>query len=285
MTDENKNPRQARREAQTQWTTEQLPSITAGMSWMFGLLSIPLLLVPPTAIFTGALAVLFGHVARFKIKRRPELGGGSTATNGLLMGYLCLVAALALLPSIRMQSAITSGLWGSFRGVVEADSSSPFASVEASFLNGGAASTGNNDAAEEISTQLTTKLNELRSETFDGTGAHEIRTLCQKNEDGICILVLIPDLADFSKEARDAMLNLTWKQSQKLSFGNLTPGDDFLVAVRDRIRYQSMEFGRATKSPDRIAQPDSSFVDVTMFDAIFGSETAVEENADDAPQE
>jgi hypothetical protein len=41
------------------------------------------------------------------------------------------------------------------------------------------------------------------------------------------------------------------------------------VAVRDRLRFHSMEFGRATRSPDRIAQPDSSFVDVTMLEPYF----------------
>ena len=262
-------PRVARKETDDDLTTEQLPSITGGMSWVFGLVSIPLLFLPPTAIATGILAIIFGHIAKFKMKRRPEVGGRSTATNGLIMGYLCLLAALALLPSIRMQSAISSGLWGSFRGVSQADSGSPFANVEANFLNSGSASDGNDEAANKISSELTAALNEMRTENFDGPNSFEIRTLCQKSDDGICILVLIPDIADFNEEARDAMLNVTWKQSQKLAFGTATPGDDFLVAVRDRLRYHSMEFGRATKSPDRIAQPDSSFVDVTMFDSIF----------------
>ena len=34
-----------------------------------------------------------------------------------------------------------------------------------------------------------------------------------------------------------------------------------------------MEFGRATMSPDRIPQPETSFVDVTMLDPFFNSET------------
>ena len=265
------DPRAARKEAQNDLTTEPLPSIAAGISWMLGLASIPLIFFPPTAIITGFLAIIFGHVAKFKIKRRPELGGESAATGGLLMGYLCFFAALALLPSIRMQSALTQGLLGSFRGVTAAESGTTLEIAERSFLDSGAAATGNNKAAREIATELATLLNEKRDEVFTGPNGHEIRALCQQNEKGICVIVLVPEIADFGKEARDAMLNLIWKESQRLAFGKLSPGEEFSVAVRDRVRYDSMEFGRATLSPEKIAQPDSSFVDVTMLSPFFES--------------
>ena len=73
------DPRAARVEKQNDLTTESLPSIAGGVSWMLGVVSIPLLFVPPTAIITGFLAIVFGHVAKFKINRHPELGGESTA--------------------------------------------------------------------------------------------------------------------------------------------------------------------------------------------------------------
>jgi len=263
------DPRAARKEKQNDLTTEPLPSITAGVSWMFGLLSIPLLFVPPTAVITGFLAIVFGHVAKFRIRSRPEYGGESVATNGLLMGYLCFLAALALLPSIRMQSAVTQGIWDSFRGVVQAKSGTEFKQVERSFLDSGGASTGNSKETRELAAQLAITLNEMRSEAFNSRGTHKIRTLCQQNNNGICVVALIPDLADFEQSARDGMLNLVWSRSQELAFGLLRPGDDITVAVRDRIRYQSMEFGRATRSPDRIPQPDASFIDVTMLDPFF----------------
>ena len=266
------DPRAARVEKQNDLTTESLPSIAAGISWMFGIVSIPLLFVPPTAIITGFLAIVFGHIAKSKIKRHPELGGDGTATSGLLMGYLFFFFALLLLPSIRMQSAITRGIFNSVRGVADAKSGSEFATVERSFLDSGALATGNNKDTREIATELATLLNEKRNEIFEGTNSHEIRTLCQQNQNGSCVVVLIPDIADFDTTAKDAMLNLIWKESQKLLFGKLTPGQDFSVAVRDRVRYHTMEFGRATRSPDRIAQPDSAFVDVTMLDPFFESQ-------------
>ena len=185
------DPRAARKEKQNDLTTEPLPSIAAGISWMFGLVSIPLLFVPPTAIITGFLAIVFGHVAKFKIHRRPELGGETTATNGLLMGYLCFLAALALLPSIRMQSAVTQGVWDSFFGVTEAQSGSPFENIERSFLDSGAGATGNNKQAREIANQLATTLNEMRDETFGGPASHEIRTLVQT-----CLLYTSPSPRD-----------------------------------------------------------------------------------------
>ena len=254
------DPRQARKEKQNDLTTEQLPSIAAGISWMFGLMSIPLLFAPPTALVTGLLAIIFGHVAKFKIHRRPELGGEGTATSGLLMGYLCFLAALALLPSIRMQSAITQGVLSSFRGVAHSSSDSPFQQAERSFLDSGAAATGNNKETRELATELSTLLNEKRDDAFNGANPLEIQTLCQAGETGLCVVVLVPDFAEFNEEARTAMLNLIWMESQRLAFGKLSPGDDFAVAVRDRVRYYSMEFGRGTLSPDRIAQPDSAFV-------------------------
>ncbi len=265
------DPRIARKEAQTDLTTERLPSIAGGVSWMFGLMSIPLLFVPPTAIITGLLAIIFGHIAKFKINRRLELGGESAATGGLLMGYLCFFAALALLPSIRMQSTLTKGIADSFRGISVAADGSTFQQIERSFLDSGAVATGNNKEAREIANGLATMLNKQRDEIFGGPNGLEIQTLCQANGKGICVIVSVPDFADFDDDARTAMLNLIWKESQRLAFGKLTPGDDFAVALRDRVRYHSMEFGRATLSPDRIAQPDSSFVDVTMLDSYFDS--------------
>ena len=270
------DPRAARKEKQNDLITEPLPSIAAGVSWMFGILSIPLIFVPPTAVITGLLAIVFGHVAKFKIRRRPELGGESVATNGLLMGYLCFVAALALLPSIRMQSAVTQGLWDSFQGVGKAKSGTQFEQIERSFLDSGAVSTGNNKESRELATELAASLNEMRDEAFNGPPSHQIRVLCQENETGICVIALVPDFAGFNKSARDGMLNLVWKKSQELAFGKTRRGNEFAVAVRDRIRYQSMEYGRASSSRDRIAQPDSSFIDVTMLEPFFASDTTQE---------
>lgn len=279
------DPRAARIEAQNDLTTEPLPSVAAGISWMLGLISIPLIFVPPTAIITGFLAIVFGHIAKFKIKRSPELEGETTATSGLLMGYLCLFGAIALLPSIRMQSALTQGLIGSVRGVTVAKAGTNLETAERSFLDSGAAATGNNKASREIATELATVLNEKRAAAFNGPSGYEIRTLCQQNENGICVIVLVPDIAGFDKEARDGMLNLIWKESQRLAFGKLSPGEDFSVAVRDRMRYSSMEFGRATLSPDRIAQPDSSFVDITMLTPFFESKKESETDQEDGDEQ
>lgn len=243
---------------------------------MFGILSIPLLFVPPTALITGLLAIIFGHVANFKIRRRTELGGESVATNGLLMGYLCFVAAVALLPSIRMQSAVTQGWWDSFQGVTKAKSGTEFEQAERSFLDSGAVATGNTKEARELAVALAAALNETRNEAFNGPSSHQIRTLCQVHETGICAIVLVPDLAEFEKTARDGMLNLVWNKFQELAFGKTRQGNDVAVAVRDRLRYQSMEYGRATKSPDRIAQPDTSFIDVTMLEPFFVSDNTQE---------
>ena len=187
------DPRAARIEKQNDLTTEPLPSIAAGVSWMLGIVSIPMIFVPPTAIITGFLAIVFGHVAKAKIKRIPELSGESTATNGLLMGYLCFFAALALLPSIRMQTAVTQGLFNTFRGVTEAADGSNFEHIERSFLDSGASATGNNKESREIATELATVLNEKRRDFFSGNSAHDIRTLCQKNENGVfSALIVVP---------------------------------------------------------------------------------------------
>jgi hypothetical protein len=265
------DPREIRKEKQNDLTSESLPSIAAGLSWMFGVVSIPLLLAPPSSLITGMLAIIFGHVAKSKIRNRAELGGESTATNGLLMGYLSLFAALALLPSMRMQSTVTQGVLNSFRGKTIAKAGSSFETVERSFLDSSATATGNNKEARELATELNSALNAKRAEFFDGKNPLPIRTLCQISDQGLCVIAMVPDMADFDKLATTAMLNLVWKQSQKLAFGKITPGDEVAVAVRDRIRYHSMEFGRGTKSPDRIAQPDTAFIDSTMLEPFFES--------------
>ena len=244
-------------------------------------MSIPLLLIPPSAIATGLLAVVFGHAAKFSIKRRLELSGAATATNGLIMGYLCLLVALVLLPSIHMQSTLTKGIWESFRGVSQASAKSKLAGAESELLGGGTKPMGNNDAARKMSAELNRSLNELRHETFDGPASLDVQTFCQTGPNGTCVVVLIPDLADFGDEAREAMLNLAWQQSQKVAFGTPMPGDEFAVAVRDRVRYHAMEFGRATKSPDQIAQPDASFVDMELLETFFGKPPKIlDENVD-----
>ena len=270
------------KESGSELTAEQLPSIAAGISWVFGVMSIPLLLIPPSAIATGLIAVVFGHAAKFSIKRRLELSGAATATNGLIMGYLCLLIALVLLPSIHMQSTLTKGIWESYRGVSQARADNELAEAEIELLSGGNQALGNNEAAVKISADLNQSLNELRHETFDGPASFDVRTFCQTSPDGTCVVVLIPDFAEFGDEARTAMQNLAWQESQKVAFGTPLPGDEFAVAVRDRMRYHAMEFGRATKSPDRIAQPDASFVDMELLENFFGGEveSPVEDEAE-----
>ena len=281
------DPREARKEKQTDLVAESLPSIAAGISWMFGVVSIPLLLAPPSSLVTGLLAIVFGHVAKYRIRQRQELSGEGIATSGLLMGYLCFLAAIALLPSIRMQSTVSKGIFNSIRGVTAGKPGTAFEKAERSFLGGSSLASGNTKEARELSNELSAELNEKRDEFFRGRNPLKIRTVCQISKAGLCVIVLVPDLSEFDQLARDAMLNLIWKRSQALAFGKITPGEDVAVAVRDRLRYHSMEFGRGTKSPDRIAQPDSSFIDTTMLEPHFKTpkETAEPEEQRDEKRE
>lgn len=263
------DPRVTRVAALDDLTTRELPSIAAGVSWMLGLLSIPLLLFPPAAVVTGLLAIVLGHVAKSRIKKRPEVGGESTAMMGLLIGYLCFFAAVALLPLARMQTVTLSGVLESFRGTTAAAAGTEFESAERNFLNSSADSIGNDDATIEIASEIAATINKERDSAFVGRAPMKIRVLCQRSPQGMCVVVLVPDFAEFDEIARSAMLNLAWKSSQKAAHGTLTPGDSFAVAVRDRRRYHSMEFGRATISPTRIAQPDSAFIDTSMLEQFF----------------
>ena len=270
----NERMRRERVEAQDNLTTEDLPSKAAGISWMLGLMSIPLLFFPPAGVITGFLAVIFGHVANYKIRKHPEVGGSGVATIGLLLGYMCFVGGLALLPTMRMQASVVDGFFNSWHGQTVGAPGTELEAVEKHLLNDSAPSAGNSDDAKKIASDICEVLNQQRQETFSVSSAMPVQVHVQAIEDqGICVIVVVPDLADFGSHAREAMLNFAWKESQRAAFAKCTPGDQFVVAVRDRLRYHSMEFGRATKSPDRIAQPDSAFVDETMLEPWFkGSE-------------
>lgn len=265
----NEQQRQARKDAQDNLTTELLPSKTGGICWVFGLLSIPLLLLPPAAIITGFCSIVFGHIAKYKIRKHPEVGGANVATLGLLMGYLCFLFGLMLIPSMRMQATAMHGWFNSYRGVVVGETNG-FADAEKELLRSAGLFFGNNEDASEIANQLQVTLNTSRKEDFRGASAIAIKAMTRvKSGEGVCNIVLVPDFSDFTLDARQAILNLAWKESQRKAFGKCEPGEKFAVAVRDRIRYHSMEFGRATKSPDRIAQPDSSLVDETLLEPWF----------------
>lgn len=266
----NEQMRQQRVEAQENLTSEELPSVAAGLSWMFGIMSIPLLFFLPAGIITGLFAVIFGHIAGYKIRKYPEIGGSGVATVGLLLGYMCFVGGLTLIPTVRMQASVVDGFIKSWQGESVGDPGSEFEASEKHLLATGALSAGNNDDARKIAGDISVELNKKRKETFDGPSAIPIQVHAQSNPgQGICVIVVIADFSDFGDHAHNAMLDFAWKESQAAAFGKCTPGDQFVVAVRDRIRYHSMEFGRATKSPDRIAQPDSSFVDETMLEPWF----------------
>ncbi len=282
------DPRVARNAALDELTTEQLPSIAGGVSWIFGLVSIPLLFLSPAAVITGFLAIVFGHVSKSRIKNRPEVGGDAAATGGLLMGYLCFFAALALLPMTRVQAVATRGIVESIRGVTGAAAGSKFEKAERSFLDTSAAASGNTKAAREIATELATLVNERKKEAFDSTSRHSIRILCQAGKEGLCTIAVVPDFAEFDSLARDGLLNLIWKSAQQAAHERIDAGELFAVVVRDRRRYYSMEFGRATISADKIAQPDSSFIDMTMIEPYFEQAKSDESGApdkDNNPQE
>ncbi len=266
--------RRARVEAQENLTTEPLPLKTAGISWMFGVMSAPLLLLPPAGVVTGLFAIVFGHIAKFKIRKYPEVSGDGVATVGLLLGYLCFVGGLTLLPTARMQAKVMDGLVKSFRGHTVGQSGSGLELAEQSLLSASAPSLGNSDRARKVADDICQSVTKLRNESFQGSTPLEVQVHVQlKPNDGVCVLAVIPDMAEFDDLARKALLNLVWKQSQRAAFGNCEPGEQFVVAVRDRVRYHSMEFGRATKSPDRIAQPDSAFIDETMLAPFFPGDT------------
>jgi len=262
--------RQARVEAQENLTTEPLPSKTAGISWMLGIMSLPLLFFPPAGVITGLMAIIFGHVAKFKIRKYPEVAGDGVATIGLLLGYMCFVGGLTLLPTIRMQTKVVDGIVNSYSGKTIGQPGSGLEAAEQDLLSTSTPSDGNGDDGRKIAGDVYTALTKLRGDSFNGPSPMEVQVHAQvKPGKGVCVLVVVPDMMDFDDMAREAMLNQIWKESQRAAFGKCQPGEEFVVAVRDRIRYQSMEFGRATKSPDRIAQPDSSFIDGTMLDPFF----------------
>ena len=70
-----------------QWRAQQTnPPATASM-----ICGMAALVLAPLAI----LAVVFGHIARRQVNRTGE-GGRGMATAGLILGYLILVAGIAL---------------------------------------------------------------------------------------------------------------------------------------------------------------------------------------------
>jgi Domain of unknown function (DUF4190) len=69
------------------WRAQQTnPPATASM-----ICGMAALVLAPLAI----LAIVFGHIARRQVNRTGE-GGRGTATAGLILGYLVLVAGIAL---------------------------------------------------------------------------------------------------------------------------------------------------------------------------------------------
>lgn len=72
-------------------------SVLAVLSLLFSLLTI---LLGPLGFIPG---IVFGHLARSEIRRRPEMSGRGVATAGLVIGYIFLgLTVLAVVLAIAL---------------------------------------------------------------------------------------------------------------------------------------------------------------------------------------
>jgi hypothetical protein len=137
------------------WTTNGLAiaSLVLAILWLGGVGSV--------------LGVIFGHVSRSQIKKRPQRGGG-IALAGLVIGYLGIIGSAVLYASL--PSIINSGLVQN--QLVQADMTSA-ASAEHHYLRDNGSYTDDGFA--------------LRDEGFDPIGRDSIYAAFHAN-DGFCLV-------------------------------------------------------------------------------------------------
>lgn len=142
----------------------------------------------------------------------------------------------------------------------------------------GKAGFGNTPEAEALAEELSLRLQTLQKAAFTG-GKDEGRrpslsggnfiTYCQLTDEGACFLVHVPQLKNYKREVRDALIDLAWQSARSVTDGRRS-GDALAVGLRGAVLYGGLAAGRAdAERPATLA--NAAAVDTTPLHAFFAA--------------
>src|SRR4029078_3340690 len=97
---------------------------------------------------------------------------------------------------------------------------------------------GNTPKARELAQLVSSKMKQLDEAEFSGgkkngfsASKHEFMTYCELRSNQCIVLVHVPELRRYDKEAKDAVCDLTWKTAQEALRSTRTGQAGFVLAV------------------------------------------------------
>lgn len=264
---------------------------TPGMAYASLALSIASVVTVCTCVLpmiTAFLAVVFGHLARGKIRRSEgALAGGGIALTGLILGYGMLVVSTAQLAFLIVAAVLEPSRSDSDRDMAMDEGAKHLARAER--LIGGDGKEiafGNNEEARLLARAYASRIKQARDDLFTQrkrpASKDQFVTYCALNRDTCAFVVFVPDYNNFKRDAKDDLAEIAWLTAQGIASSKLQPGDGLAVALKGRFVFGSIRVGEVTlPGGERNAWAESEKEDLHEF---FVSDEPVHEMDDpDAP--
>ena len=124
-------------------------------------------------------------------------------------------------------------------------------------VNRGTKAFGNTPEAVELARAYSEAHKAMRESYFEGgrrgelaAAKGEFLVYCQLRQDACVFLVHVPELRQYTGEAKDALRTLSWRAAQSVLGANGASGDrELLVALRGAILFESILAGRSQGEP------------------------------------
>lgn len=239
-------------------------------SFVFGLVSLPLIVACFSSFVTSVIAIICGHVAVAMIKRSESGNSGiKRARAGLTLGYIAFILTVALFIHVRnLEPSNALGRNGEKVASAEPDENSPagrlrFAESEVFSKQDKDAGRGNTSEAKAIAQEFANSIKVASEKAFTGGSKSgifdftngEFLTYCELHAGSCLLLVHVPQYGDYKGESRDVLSKIAWLIAIAETDGVLSKGDSLAVAMRGQLLYGDILVGRYPGDGEELVEP------------------------------
>jgi hypothetical protein len=229
-------------------TSTSTPAI---ISLLFGMFSPFLILFCFVSIISSAVAIICGHVALASI-RRPEnrLTGKGLAIAGLVLGYLTMIASIALLVFFLTRPERPRSTDGpNLRSPTGPSDALSMAESNVSSASDGVG-TGNSPEATQLASSFAEQMKEVsdkaftkgRKRLFQLSGGNFV-THCHLDSDSCVFIVHVPQYRDYADDAKSFLAEIAWQVALNAVGDQLPANGKLAVALRGTIMYGDIQAG------------------------------------------
>lgn len=185
----------------------------------------------------GFFAIIFGIIALVRISASDgALVGNGKAVIGMVLGVISLGVSVFEVNGVRS-------------GEPAIETAFDQADKNVSFIRGLDIGYGNTEEAQKFATALSANLKEIRDVAIDGEGGKQFRTFCQLNEDSAAFLIRVPELRNYTEDAKDFIAEAAWSVAQDVLIeSNLPDGSKLGIGTRGALIYDKVLIGEHLKS-------------------------------------